>query len=95
MSYFTCGNCLFGENCGSQDMVWCEHKGTYLKVNDPGCGRHIKRTGPPPAPCAKCKDTGWVLVEREGKETAQRCTCLKRRIDKQKKESDDGHKIYS
>jgi len=97
MNHYTCGNCLFGEDCGSQDMVWCEIKKTHLKINDPGCARH--KYQPPekrPQPCAKCKGTGWVLVERDGKETAQRCSCLKRRIVKQKKEeSDNGSKIYS
>lgn len=97
MSHFTCGNCLFAEEVNSSDMIYCPIKETHLKVNEPGCSRHAKRpAGMKHESCSKCNDTGWVLAKTlDGKQTAQRCECQKRRIEDQKKGEEDGHKNHS
>ncbi len=96
MNYYTCGNCLFADEIESSDMIYCPHKKTHLKVNDPGCSRHkyAPREEKPKA-CEKCDDTGWVTVETAGGNVAQRCVCLKKRIKKQKKETDEKSKVFS
>ena len=96
MNYYTCGNCLFADEIESSDMIYCPYKKTHLKVNDPGCGKHkYFPRGEKSERCDKCDDTGWVMVQSEDGEVAQRCVCQKKRIKKQKKEKNAEHKIYS
>lgn len=39
MSTYTCGRCLYADEAGSSDVVWCWVREEHRKVNDYPCAR--------------------------------------------------------